>query len=116
VLQIECLRARSDWRKIKYSAIEAPGDLIVGVVGDVKITGLDQAIKPVLYYPFRQNASIFSNLVVRTNSDTTTLANTVRNEIRSIEPEAAILNINTMNEGDCSDSCVVHAQVSRAGN
>jgi predicted permease len=85
-------------RKIKYSAIDAPGDLIVGVVGDVKITGLDQAIKPVLYYPFRQNASIFSNLVLRTNSDTTTLANMVRNEIRSIEPEAAILNINTMNE------------------
>ena len=85
-------------RKIKYSAIDAPGDLIVGVVGDVKITGLDQAIKPVLYYPFRQNGSIFSNLVLRTNSDTTTLANMVRNEIRSIEPEAAILNINTMNE------------------
>jgi putative ABC transport system permease protein len=85
-------------RKIKYSAIEAPGDLIVGVVGDVKITGLDQAIKPVLYYPFRQNASIFSNLVIRTNSDTTALANTVRNEIRSLEPEAAILNISTMNE------------------
>jgi len=85
-------------RKVKYAAIDGPGDLIVGVVGDVKITGLDQAIKPVLYYPFRQSASVFSNLVVRTNSDTATLAGAVRNEIRTLEPEAAILNVNTMNE------------------
>jgi len=84
-------------RKIKYAGIEAPAELIVGVVGDVKITGLDQAIKPVLYYPFRQSASIFSNLVVRTNSDPTALATAVRNEIRSLEPEAAILNVTTMN-------------------
>jgi len=84
-------------RKIKYAGIEAPTELIVGVVGDVKITGLDQAIKPVLYYPFRQSASIFSNLVVRTNSDPTALATAVRNEIRSLEPEAAILNVTTMN-------------------
>jgi predicted permease len=85
-------------RKIKYSAIEAPGDLIVGVVGDVKITGLDQAIKPVLYYPFRQSSSTFANLVVRTNGDPTVLAGSIRNEIRGLEPEAAILNVNTMNE------------------
>jgi len=84
-------------RKIKYAGIEAPAELIVGVVGDVKITGLDQAIKPVLYYPFRQSASIFSNLAVRTNSDPTALATAVRNEIRSLEPEAAILNVTTMN-------------------
>src|SRR6185369_2114981 len=43
--------------RIKYSSIEAPPDLIVGVVGDVKITGVDEAIRPVLYYPFRQNSS-----------------------------------------------------------
>ena len=85
-------------RKIKYSAIEAPGDLIVGVVGDVKITGLDQAIKPVLYYPFRQSASTFTNLVVRTKGDPSVLASAVRGEVRNIEPGAAILNVNSMDE------------------
>jgi len=85
-------------RKIKYASVEAPGDLIVGVVGDVRITGLDQEIKPVLYYPFRQSASIFSNLVVRTSADPTALATAVRGEIRSLEPEAAILNVNTMDQ------------------
>jgi putative ABC transport system permease protein len=85
-------------RKLKYAAFDGAGDLIVGVVGDVKITGLDQPIMPVLYYPFRQNASIFSNLVVRTNSDPTALAAAVRNEIRTLEPEAAILNVNSMDQ------------------
>jgi putative ABC transport system permease protein len=83
-------------RKIRYSSYAGNGDLIVGVVGDVKITGLDQAVKPVLYYPFRQSAAPFASLVVRTDSDPTTLATSVRNEIRNLEPDTAILNVNTM--------------------
>jgi predicted permease len=85
-------------RKLRYSAIQADGDLIVGVVGDVKITGLDQAVKPVLYYPFRQSASPFMSLVVRTDGDPTALSNSIRNEIRSLEPDTAILAINSMDQ------------------
>ncbi|HKS10235.1 MAG TPA: ABC transporter permease, partial [Pyrinomonadaceae bacterium] len=84
--------------KIRYNAIEAPPVEIVGVVGDVKITGLDEAVKPVLYYPYRQNAGPFANLVVRTNADPTALTASVRNEIRNLEPDAAILNVNTMDQ------------------
>ena len=84
--------------RIRYPSIEGPPDQIVGVVGDVKITGLDDAIKPVLYYPFRQNTSTFTSLVVRTDTDPNALAGAIRNEIRSLEPDAAILNMRTMNE------------------
>jgi putative ABC transport system permease protein len=84
--------------RIKYSSIEAPPDLIVGVVGDVKITGIDEALRPVLYYPFRQSSSFFANLVVRTNNDPNTLAAAIRNEVRTLEPDAAILNVRTMDE------------------
>jgi putative ABC transport system permease protein len=80
---------------LKYGSFP-DGDLIVGVVGDVKITGLDQSIRPVLYYPFRQSSSMFANLVVRTNFDPNALGNTVRTEIRNLEPEAAILNMRSM--------------------
>jgi putative ABC transport system permease protein len=69
---------------------------IVGVVGDVKITGLDQAARPVLYYPFTQNASIFTNLVVRTKTDAAALANAIRNECRTLEPDVALFNVQTM--------------------
>ena len=85
-------------RLLKYSSIQGQGDLIVGVVGDVKITGIDEALRPVLYYPFRQNSSTFANLVARTNTDPTALAAAIRGEVRSLEPDAAILNMRTMDE------------------
>ncbi|HEX5887157.1 MAG TPA: ABC transporter permease [Pyrinomonadaceae bacterium] len=85
-------------RKIRYNSIQADPIEIVGVVGDVKITGLDEAVRPVLYYPYRQNAGPFANLVLRTDSDPTALAASVRNEIRNLEPDAAILNVNTMDQ------------------
>ena len=85
-------------KRLKYVSVEANPPQIVGVVGDVKITGLDEAVKPVLYYPFRQNAAPFANLVVRTNGEPNALANAVRTEIRNLEPNAAILNVNSMEE------------------
>jgi len=85
-------------RKLRYSSVQAQGPVVVGVVGDVKITGLDEAIRPVLYYPFRQSSSTFANLVARTDSDPNVLAGAIRNEIRNLEPDAAILNVRTMDD------------------
>lgn len=85
-------------RRINYTGSQGQPDLIVGVVPDVKITGLDEAIKPVIYYPFRQSSSISASLIVRTNSDPTALAASVRSEIRNLEPEVAIFNVRTMDE------------------
>ena len=84
---------------LRYSSYASvPPDLVVGVVGDVKITGVDEALKPVLYYPFRQTPSTFANLVVRTNSDPNALAGSIRTEVRNLESDAAILNVRTMDE------------------
>ena len=85
-------------RRLKYAGVEAPPITVVGVVGDVKITGLDQETRPVIYYPFRQNSSIFTNLVVRTTNDPSALAGTIRNEIRGLEPAVAIFNVQAMPE------------------
>jgi putative ABC transport system permease protein len=85
-------------RRLKYAGVEAPPISIVGVVADVKITGLDQETRPVIYYPFRQNSSTFANLVVRTSADPTALAGSIRNEIRSLEPGVAIFNVLAMPE------------------
>ena len=85
-------------KRLRYSSVQDGGDVVVGVVGDVKITGLDEAVRPVLYYPFRQSASTFANLVARTDSDPNVLAGAIRNEIRNLEPDAAILNVRTMDD------------------
>ena len=85
-------------RRLSYTGVNSPPDLIVGVVGDVKITGLDQAIKPVLYYPYRQIASPAASLVVRTNGDPGTLVSAIRNECRALEPDIVLFNVRTMEE------------------
>ncbi|HEV8138431.1 MAG TPA: FtsX-like permease family protein, partial [Pyrinomonadaceae bacterium] len=63
---------------------------------DVKITGLDQELRPVIYYSFRQNSAVFANLVIRTTSGPEALSATVRREIQGIEPQAAVFNVQTM--------------------
>jgi predicted permease len=83
-------------RKLRYSSIQTDPVTIAGVVGDVKITGLDEEIRPVLYYPFRQAGDYSSSLVVRTSTDPTSLANAVRGEVRSLDPDAAVLDVDTM--------------------
>jgi putative ABC transport system permease protein len=85
-------------RRLVYTGIQAPPSLIVGVVGDVKIGGLDDAIRPVLYYPYRQNPSMTTNLVVRTNGDPATLAGAIRNETRLLEPDVALFGVRAMEE------------------
>jgi putative ABC transport system permease protein len=85
-------------RRLAYTGVQSPPDLIVGVVGDVKITGLDEAIRPVLYYPFKQSPSFVSNLIVRTNSDPAALAKSVGDEIRGLEPDVALFNVSTMDD------------------
>jgi putative ABC transport system permease protein len=84
-------------RRLVYT-VQAPPITIVGVVGDVKIGGLDEAIRPVIYYPFRQNAGVGTTLVVRTNGDPTALAAAIRKETRTLEPDVAIFNVRAMAE------------------
>ena len=83
-------------KKFRYPSIQVDPVTIVGVVGDVKITGLDEEIRPVLYYAARQSGGFNTTLVVRTNTDPTSLTNAVRGEVRNLDPDAAILNVNTM--------------------
>jgi putative ABC transport system permease protein len=85
-------------RRLAYGSSPGQTDLIVGVVADVKIGGLDEALRPVVYYPFRRFPSVGTNLVVRTNGDPTALAAAIRNETRTLEPDVALFNVRPMEE------------------
>lgn len=85
-------------RKLAYGSFAGQTDMVIGVVGDVKIGGLDEATRPVIYYPFRRFAGVGTNLVVRTTGDPTALAGAVRNETRNLEPEVALFNVRPMAE------------------
>jgi putative ABC transport system permease protein len=85
-------------RRIKYTSLQSTPDLIIGVVADVKIGGLDDTVRPVLYYPFRQSASTSTNLVIRTSNDPAALTAAVRSEIIRLEPDVAVFNVNSMDQ------------------
>lgn len=85
-------------RKVVYGSAQAQPDVIVGVVGDVKIGGLDEALRPVLYYPFKRFPGPGANLVVRTTADPASLSNAIRTEARSLESDAAVFNVRAMDK------------------
>jgi len=85
-------------RRLVYSGINAPPEQIVGVVADLRITGLDEALKPVIYYPYRQDPSPATNLVVRTTADPNAMVASIREETRSLEPEVALFNVRAMDQ------------------
>lgn len=78
---------------------------VIGVVGDVKQTGLDQgAINTTMYLPHSQfpstaNFSVRSmTLVVRVLGDPTSMARTITEEIRRMDPNVPVSSIRTMDE------------------
>jgi predicted permease len=75
---------------------------IVGVVGDVKQTGLTTAPRPEMFLPYNspfwtgmtQNMS----LVVRASSDPTTLTQSIRRAVLEVDPAQPVYNVLTMEQ------------------
>jgi len=63
---------------------------LVGVIDDVKYTGLDAAAQPVVYRPFAQQPVPTAFVVVRTALDSPSFAATLSREIAKADPDAAI--------------------------
>jgi putative ABC transport system permease protein len=73
-------------------------NLIVGIVKDFCNQKLQNHIQPEAYYSYRQNAFSAENLILRTESDPTQLAPSIRKVIGSIEKDRPILSIETMEQ------------------
>ncbi len=72
---------------------------IVGVVAPVKVQGLDENVtKETLYYPFAQTTRTNLILVVKTAGDPTALAASVREAVRSADPEQPVFDVRTMQQ------------------
>ncbi len=68
---------------------------IVGVVGDIRHGSLESPPLPTMYMPVMENGE---NVVIRTRSDSSTLAAAVRRELATIDPNQPIARIRTMEE------------------
>ncbi|HEY7179984.1 MAG TPA: ABC transporter permease [Blastocatellia bacterium] len=74
----------SDWQEI------------VGVVGDVKQYGLDQATPLQTYEPYTQQTSPGMTLVARASGDPTRLTAAIRNAVLQLDKEQPIANVRTL--------------------
>jgi predicted permease len=70
---------------------------IIGVVGDVKQTGLKAAISPQVYEPFAQKPSPSFNVVVR-GSNSGPLSAAIREQVSALDKEQPVSDVRTMKE------------------
>jgi putative ABC transport system permease protein len=76
-----------------------PYATVVGVVDDVKYSGLNEEVEPTMYTPFLQNLwwrSMY--LAVRTSGAPSGFASLVRNEVWAIDRDLPVSNIKTMDQ------------------
>jgi putative ABC transport system permease protein len=71
---------------------------IVGVVGDVKFTGLDGNVQPEVYLPHKQHAVDNLTVVVRTAGEPAAFVGTARADLASLDREMPIAAVRTMDE------------------
>jgi putative ABC transport system permease protein len=71
---------------------------IVGVVGDVKLNGLDAAVGPAIYWPYSQFPVNFNAIVVRSDADPLRLVSAVKSQIWSVEKNQPLSRIATMQQ------------------
>src|SRR5713226_3252715 len=69
---------------------------IVGVVGDIKESRLNNQVEPVVYLSYLQNPSRYMHLLVRTESTPTNVSNVVQREIRAVDPDLGAYDVRTM--------------------
>lgn len=77
----------------------APDDWwrVIGVVGTVKTTRLDEAVtKETIYWPITQAPAAQATLVVKSARDAESIANELRSALQSVDPVQAVFNVATL--------------------
>ncbi|PYT92858.1 MAG: hypothetical protein DMG36_12575 [Acidobacteria bacterium] len=74
----------------------APWMTIVGVVGDIKSDGLDTATAPRIFLPLSQSPTYDAVVYLRTGMDASTLGDSVRQEVQSLDPSIPVFGVRTM--------------------
>jgi len=85
---------------IRLGGETRPWKQVIGIVGNVRKTGLDAVESPQVYIPERQwyNAESPIVLVVRTRGDPAAMASTIREAVRSVDPLQPIYWVVTMDD------------------
>jgi predicted permease len=71
---------------------------VVGVVGDVKNTSLEEAPEPAIYFPHRQFAYRSMNVVLRGEGDPASLKAAVKSAVWDLDAKMSVAEIKTLEE------------------
>jgi putative ABC transport system permease protein len=71
-------------------ADDVPWFTIVGIVGDVRQLGLDQAAPPIVYFPYAQFALPFTDVAIRSDAPQSSIVSLVRARLAEIDPDLPI--------------------------
>jgi predicted permease len=81
---------------------KSPWETIVGVVGDVKYSGLDSGPGPTIYVPYNENAWVGWSremyLVVRSNGNAPDLVPAIRTQLASMDNTLPLAQVRTMED------------------
>jgi putative ABC transport system permease protein len=82
----------------KRLSVAGLGATIIGVVSDIRYTGLDGEIEQAVYLSYRQLPRSGMALVLRGAVEPSSLAPALRNAVREVDPALPVYDVMTMNE------------------
>jgi putative ABC transport system permease protein len=89
-------------QRVKFAGSNQPPAMtIVGVVGDVKETGIEASVRPVMYVSylqFTQSNLAPADLAIRTTGDPLRMGSAVRQQIWSVDPNQPISRLRSLEE------------------
>jgi len=92
-------------KRFRFGSSTSPNDstrnpwiTVVGVVADMRRTGVDQPVREEAYFPHRQNPDPGQLVVVRTSKDPMSIVPLVKQTVHSIDPDQPISNLQTMEQ------------------
>src|SRR4051812_1213534 len=92
-------------KRFRFGSSTSPNDstqnpwiTVVGVVGDMRRTGVDHEVRDEAFFPYRQSADPGQLVVVRTANDPMTIVPLVKQAVRSVDADQPISNLGTMEQ------------------
>jgi putative ABC transport system permease protein len=84
-------------KRISIGGEEDYGE-IVGVVGDVRHFSFDRRPRPEMYAPYAYDPWPFMALIVRTETETLSVAGPIRSQILAVDPQQPVYGVRTMEQ------------------
>jgi putative ABC transport system permease protein len=82
----------------QVDSTQTPWITVVGVVGDMRRTGVDMPVRDEVFFPYAQNVSPSALVVVRTATDPMSMVPQFRQAVRELDRDQPIGTIRTMDQ------------------